>query len=108
LNLNFTPYAVTNWAQHAFQSERSIELATAILQTFASYWRRDLLDVGGGYYWGEQRTLLQLIIENRLTFIFISASPSEQLQNKYVFLSMWLTFVKPSPTTFGQRYQCSG
>lgn len=78
-DLRFTNYAITNWVQHALLSRRSIELETAILQTFASDKRRAAFDMGG---FGA-RSLLQLIIENRMTFIFTEESSGEPFQSRY-------------------------
>jgi hypothetical protein len=77
LALPFTEYASDNWAKHAVRSERRIELATAILQTFGTSSNPAWL---GKTFW-------QLIIEAHVTFIFIPDSASEPCQSRYVFIS---------------------
>jgi len=107
LELSFGVYAAKHWSKHAARSERSIESETAILQTFASCAQRDTIErVRSDLSWpwpeGAEKaeTLLQIIIKNRLTFIFTPASSSEPFQSRYgLFLDLPNSF-KVWPNSF--------
>ena len=78
LKFEFGKYAAQFWATHAIQSERESETEIMILETFKSQGRRDSIEQLRFWYDTTGMSLLHLLIENRLAFIFMSALPSEK------------------------------
>jgi hypothetical protein len=84
--LEFSGYAANFWATHAVLTERDVGLETAILETFDSVERREAMEqlkdtrtTGKGYAFSLFRgrrftgkSLLHVLIENRLSRIFMS------------------------------------
>ena len=82
----FSDYAARFWATHAIQSKRNIEIETAILETFKSDKRREAMEELKFRYWRKRKSLLHVLIENRLTFIFMSPVLSEESVSRMYFL----------------------
>ena len=96
-------YAATFWANHAVQSEREVEIETTILETFRSDGRREAMEqLESGPYCTERKSLLHVLIETRLTFMF--ASP---LSNDEAVERMHVSFLNWANSKFS-RSNCSG
>jgi hypothetical protein len=84
----FSVYAANYWATHARQSGREIEIENEILALFKSDGRREAVEELKSDHIPVRRmkSLLQVLIENRLTFIFLEPLSSEEaFQNLYLF-----------------------
>jgi hypothetical protein len=110
-DFKFSQYAANYWAKHALQSEGSIDLETAILQTFASEKSRAAIGLARrtpDQFNLTHKTLLQLIIENRLTLIFTSPGSREPFQSTYCGPFLNLAKLKPGQRNFGRDGQRTG
>jgi hypothetical protein len=88
--LRFSGYAAEFWAPHARQSEREVEIETEILDLFRSDERRRV--VRSKLYFDSiwAKSLLHVLIENGLTFIFLElVSNEEAFKNKLPLLSQF-------------------
>jgi len=74
----FGEYAARFWSVHAVQSKREAEVETKVLETFYSDERREAMDE---FLYGlciKRKSLLHVLIERRLAFIFVSPSSSDE------------------------------
>ena len=84
----FSDYAATFWANHTVQAGRILQLELAVLETFRSDGRRDAMTQLRSHYYVGRRSLLHVLIENALSFIFWSPiSREEQFQIMHVHCS---------------------
>ena len=86
----FSVYAATFWAKHSVQAGRDLQLEIAILETFSSDGRRDAMAQLRDRYNARRKSLLHVLIENSLSFIFWSPiSREEQFQIMHVHRSQY-------------------
>lgn len=85
----FSEYAAKFWATHAVQAGRDGRLELSILETFKSDGRREVMGGLKSIVLRYRReSLLQVLIESALSFIFTSpVSRDEQFQTMHVLLS---------------------
>jgi len=75
----FIEYAASSWADHAVKSKRDIELESSILKTFTSDGRRDAMTLlENPYLVSKGKSLLHILIERRLAFIFMQPISTDQ------------------------------
>lgn len=88
----FIDYSAKFWAAHAVQSDRNVELEQVIIKIFGSYGRTDAMEQtrkrGENYTKG--KSLLHVLIENDLAFIFTSLSGDESIQHRHDSFSISL------------------
>ena len=96
-------YAATFWANHAVQSEREVELETTIVEAFSTDGLREsMAQLNDPYDPTGRQSLLHVLIETRLTFMF--ASP---LSNDEAVERMHVSFLNWANSKFS-RSNCSG
>ena len=101
-------YAATFWANHAVQCEREFELETTILETFRSDGRREAMEQLSDHYYTQRKSLLHVLIEARLTFIFASPlSNDEAVARMHVSILNWANS-KFSKSNCGKEHQRQG
>jgi hypothetical protein len=86
VGFEFSYYAAKFWGTHAAQAERDVHLESAILDTFTSSGRLDAVEQLRASHWlyRSGRSLLHVLIANKLSFIFTSpVSKDERFQALY-------------------------
>ena len=74
----FSDYAARFWSIHAVHSEREVELETKVLETFSSDGRREAMGQLECSYYTKRKSLLHVLIERHLAFIFTSPLSTDQ------------------------------
>ena len=94
MKFKFGDYAARFWASHAVETEtkRNIELETAILDTFSRDGRREAMERLRGRYYPGQKSLLHVLIENQLAFIFMN--PVSEAECRMYFLILFKLIVR--------------
>jgi len=82
----FGNYAALFWGVHARLSEREVELEIIILKTFNSATRRDTMEALRSDYETDGMSLFHVLIQNGLTFLFISPNIGS-IEQEWVSLS---------------------
>ena len=94
MKFKFSDYAARFWASHAVETEtkRNVELETAILETFSRDGRREAMEQLRDRYYTKQKSLLHVLIENQLAFIFIN--PISKAEHRMYFLILFKLIVR--------------
>jgi ankyrin repeat protein len=97
-------YAARFWASHAVETEtkRNVELETAILDTFSRDGRREAMEeLRYRYYDTKQKSLLHVLIENQLAFIFMN--PVSKAEYRMYFLILFKLIVRVTELVLPNR-----
>jgi len=94
MKFKFSDYAARFWASHAVETEtkRNVDLETAILDTFSRDGRWAAMEQLRDRLYTEQKSLLHVLIENKLAFIFMN--PVSKAEYCMYFLILFKLIVR--------------
>jgi len=103
MKFKFVSYAARFWASHAVETEtkRNVQLEMAILDTFSCDERRKAMEQLRTDYYTKQKSLLHVLIHNRLAFICMNPVSKEEYRMYFLILFKLIVRVRKVVFTNG-------